>query len=92
MQISLENLYVEFGRIQTLDKGGPGLQRRPPRAPPLDAPLLGDFRIRSSNEWPWSKVLVFEKINWKKSKVKKNAVLIYMEKSTIQLGMARPKN
>ena len=62
MEISLENLYVDFGRIQTLDKGGGGgLQTKffrafepqfrlkirgegGPRAPPLDAPLFGDYR------------------------------------------------
>ena len=27
MEISLENLYVDFGRIQTLDKGGGGRVR-----------------------------------------------------------------
>ena len=72
MEISLENLYVDFGRIQTLRKGGGrggGLQTKffrlfgpqfrlkirgegAPRAPPLDAPLYGVYRIRSSKEWP----------------------------------------
>ena len=36
--------------------------------------------------------LIFEKINLKQSKAKKNAVLIYMEKSSMQLSMTRTKN
>ena len=55
---------------------------------------LGTTGLRSSKDrvaMIQSK-LVFEKINWKKSKAKKNAVLIYIKKSTIQLGMTRSKN
>ena len=52
---------------------------------------LGDYRIRSSKDRvAMIQSLVFEKINWKKSKAKKNAV--HMEKSALQLGMKRSKN
>ena len=83
MEISVENLYVDFGSAGSgpWDKGGggraqssrlldKGVGRSPnnffrpfgpqfrlkirgeggPRSPPLDAPLLGDYRIRSSKE------------------------------------------
>lgn len=46
----------------------------------------------NTNKMAMIQSLVFEKKNWKKSKVKNNAVLIYVEKTKIQLGMTRSKN